>query len=139
MRYPLTLVFTLCAAPALAESVVAVKTLRAREVITAQAVQVQDVDVPGAAETLDEVIGTEVKRAIYAGQAVLKADIAQPALIERNQIVAATFSVKGLTIDTEARALERGSVGDIIRAMNLTSRTTIRAEVMEDGRLKVLP
>jgi flagella basal body P-ring formation protein FlgA len=119
--------------------VVAVKTLRAREVITAQSVQVQNLDVPGAAETLDEVIGTEVKRAIYAGQAVLKEDIAQPALIERNQIVAATFSVKGLTIDTEARALERGSVGDIIRAMNLTSRTTIRAEVMEDGRLKVLP
>jgi flagella basal body P-ring formation protein FlgA len=102
-------------------------------------VQLQKGQAPGAAQLLENVIGAEAKRAIYAGRPVLTSNITRAALIERNQIVAATFSLNGLTIDTEARALERGSVGDIIRAMNLTSRSTIRAEVLEDGRLKVLP
>lgn len=60
-------------------------------------------------------------------------------MIERNEIAAATFVLNGLTIVTEARALERGSVGDVIRAMNLTSRSTITALVLEDGSLRVLP
>ncbi|MGJ8603549.1 MAG: flagellar basal body P-ring formation chaperone FlgA [Marivita sp.] len=139
MRVLSFLACLLAATPALSDTVFASKTMRPRDVITEQSVHLKDVDTPGAAQSLDAVIGTEVKRAIYAGRPVLHSDIALAALIERNQIVAATFSVKGLTIETEARALERGSVGDIIRAMNLMSRTTIRAQVMEDGRLKVLP
>ena len=129
----------LAALPAWAETVVATKTLRPRDVITAQSVQLEDVDVIGAAETLDDVVGNEVRHAVYAGRPILLANIAAPALVERNEIVQATFALNGLTIDTEARALERGAAGDIIRAMNLTSRATIQAEVLEDGRLKVLP
>ncbi len=139
MRCLLILALVTNAAAASADSVFALKTIRPREVITAQSVQLQKGQAPGAAQSLENVIGAEAKRAIYAGRPVLTSNITRAALIERNQIVAATFSLNGLTIDTEARALERGSVGDIIRAMNLTSRSTIRAEVLEDGRLKVLP
>ena len=122
-----------------AETVLAVKTLRPRDVVSVQSVRLDASHVPGAATSLDAVVGKEVKRAVYAGHPVLLSNLTDAALVERNQVVAATFSLKGLTIETEARALERGSAGDIIRAMNLTSRTTIRAEVLEDGRLKVLP
>lgn len=139
MRY-LTLVFLLAAAaPALAESVIASKPLRPREVITEDAVQLQATVVQGAAQSIRDVVGREVKRAVYAGRPVYTSNLIQPALVERNQVVVATFVLNGLTIATEARALERGSAGEIIRAMNLTSRTTIRAEILEDGQLKVLP
>ena len=125
--------------PASADTVFAQKTIRPREVIAADAVYVKDVDTVGAAQTLEDVIGAEARHTIYAGQPVLQASVMQAAVIERNQIVAATFVLNGLSISTEARALERGSVGDVIRAMNLTSRNTIRAEVLDGGILKVLP
>ncbi|WP_292289541.1 flagellar basal body P-ring formation chaperone FlgA [Marivita sp.] len=135
------MIFCLCtfAPPASADAVLALMTLRPKEVVRAEAVILDGTMVPGAATALEDVIGKEVKRAVYAGQPVLASNITEAALVERNQVVAATFTLRGLTIGTEARVLERGSAGDIIRAMNLTSRTTIRAEVLEDGRLKVLP
>lgn len=139
MRCLLVLSFWLGAGPALSDTVFAVTTLRAREVISPDAIELREVEIAGAAQSLNEVIGSEATRAIYAGQPVRISDIAQPALIERNQVVPATFRLNGLTIETEARALERGSAGDIIRAMNLTSRTAIRGEVTPEGHLEVLP
>lgn len=139
MRYFLPLCLVLNGLPAVADTVFAQTTIRPREVITADAVFVKDVDTNGAVQSIEKVIGTEAKHAIYAGRPVLIANITQPAVIERNQLVAATFVLNGLTIATEARALERGAVGDVIRAMNITSRSTIRAEVLEGGTLRVLP
>ena len=70
---------------------------------------------------------------------MLENNLSTAALIERNQVVRAIFSSNGLTIEIEARALERGAKGDVIRAMNLMSRATIQAQVQENGQLKVLP
>lgn len=139
MRHLIVLGLVLNGLPALADTVFAEKTIRAREVIAADAVSVKDVDTVGAEDALEAVIGAEARHAIYAGQPILKTSLMQAAVIERNQIAPAIFILNGLTIATEARALERGSVGDVIRAMNLTSRNTIRAEVLEGGSLKVLP
>ncbi|MFP7569301.1 flagellar basal body P-ring formation chaperone FlgA [Marivita sp. S2033] len=139
MRLTLPLLLAIGATPAFADTVFALKTLRAKDVITADSVHVKDTDVAGALRSLDAAIGQEVKRAVYAGRPILAANITKPALVERNQVVQASFILNGLTIDTEVRAMERGSAGDIIRAMNMTSRATIHAEIQDDGRLKVLP
>ncbi|MCK0151407.1 flagellar basal body P-ring formation chaperone FlgA [Marivita sp. S6314] len=130
----------LCApVPSVADTVFARETLRAREIVTAQQIELKSGTVAGAATSPDAVIGLEVQRAIYAGRPVLLSNLATPAVVERNQIIPAIFSINGLTISTEARALQRGAAGDVIRAMNLTSRAQIRAEVQADGTLKVLP
>ncbi|MFP7674689.1 flagellar basal body P-ring formation chaperone FlgA [Marivita sp. S0852] len=122
-----------------AETVFARATLRAKEIVTMDMLETQDVIVAGAAQNIKAVIGKEVKRAVYAGRPVLLSNLSPPALVERNQIVQATFSVGGLTITTEARALERGAMGDVIVALNLVSRAKITAEVQADGNLKALP
>lgn len=129
----------LLALPAKADSVFAARTLNPREVITAESLLIRDADVPGAARHLEDVIGLEVVRAVYAGHPVLTDNLSAAAVIERNALVRAVFSVNGLSIEIEARALERGAVGDVIRAMNLSSRNTIRAEVQPNGHLKVVP
>ena len=139
MHSLIILVALALATPALADSVFAQKTLRPKEVIASESVLIKDVDIRNAAQSLEEVLGLELKRAVYAGQPILRSNLTPAALVERNEVVSATFSLNGLTIDTEARALERGSSGDIIRAMNLSSRASIRAEILPDGRLKVLP
>lgn len=139
MRILLTLVLSFTGTSVFAETVFARNTIRAREVISADSVFVKMVETAGAAQSLGDVIGSEAKRAIYAGHPVLVSNITQAAAIERNEVVTAIFELNGLTISTEARALERGAVGDVIRAMNLTSRNTIRAEVIANGSLRVLP
>lgn len=134
-----SLCLTLAAFPLRAESVFALKTLHPRTVISAESVALKDLDVPGAAKTLEDVVGSEVLRAVYAGRPVLVDNLSTAASVERNALVRAVYSLNGLSIEIEARALERGAVGDVIRAMNLSSRTTIRAEVQPDGHLRVLP
>lgn len=139
MRYLVCAVLMLSGQSALADTVFAKETIRARQVISAESVVLKDVYTVGAVDTLAGAIGSEARRMIYAGHAIMTTNITRAAAIERNQIAMATFAQNGLTISTEARALERGAVGDVIRAMNLTSRNTIRAEVMADGTLRVLP
>lgn len=131
--------FPLAANAVLADSVVALKTLQPREIVRAEHVALHDIDIPGAATALDEVVGSEVIRAVYAGRPVLTENLTAPASVERNAQVRAVYSLNGLLIEIEARALERGAAGDVIRAMNLSSRTTIAAEVQQDGHLRVLP
>lgn len=139
MRWLAFVPLLICGHASLADTVFATQNIRAREVITPDSLIRKDVDTKGAVATLSDAIGAEAKRTIYAGHAIMSANLTRPAVIERNQITTALFVLNGLTISTEARALERGAVGDVIRAMNLTSKNTIRAKVMAGGTLRVLP
>lgn len=122
-----------------AETVFATQTLRAKQVVTADSVRLDPADVSGGATSLEDVIGFELKRSVYANRPILLSNLSKAAIIERNQSVRAIFIKNGLTIEVEARALERGAVGDTIQVMNLASRNTILAEIMQDGRLRVNP
>lgn len=139
MRAVVLLLLAASVSPVHADTVFAAKTLRARAVISTEDVVLQTTEVPGGAETLEDVIGSEVIRAVYAGRPIMAENLASAALIERNQLVRAAYSQNGLSIEIEARALERGAVGDVIRVMNLASRTTIQAEIQQNGTLRVIP
>jgi flagella basal body P-ring formation protein FlgA len=58
-------------------------------------------------------------------------------VVERNQIVPISFLSGGLAIKAEGRALARGGVGDVIRVMNLQSRTTVSGQIAPDGQVLV--
>ena len=85
------------ALPAPAESVVAARLIRSQTVISAEDVMLRDEDMPGALADLAEAVGKEVRVNIYAGRPVRAADLASPALIERNQVVTLNYSHGGLT------------------------------------------
>lgn len=139
MRMAIFLLAVNIGAEVAAETVVATSTLRAQQTLTKDNVRLEPTDIPGGAGSLDEVLGFELKQAVYAGRPIMLSNLNKAAIIERNQPVRAFFVRNGLTIVVEARALERGSVGDIIQIMNLASRNTLYAEVTHDGKLKVEP
>ena len=64
-------------------------------------------------------------------------DLGAPALVERNQIVSLVYRSGGLVILADGRALARGAEGDVIRVMNLASKTTVSGRVGPDGRILV--
>jgi flagellar basal body P-ring formation protein FlgA len=125
------------AGPAQAENVVATRTIRAGSVIGPEDVTLVDAVLPGALSELSLAMGQEARTAIYAGRPVRPSDLGPPTLVQRNQLVPLIYRSGSLAISTEGRALARGSVGDVIRIMNLGSRTTVSGRIGADGAVYV--
>jgi flagella basal body P-ring formation protein FlgA len=122
---------------AFADTIIAARTMRAGTVLTGEDLAIIDKDVPGAISSLDDVIGLEARVNLYANRPIRAGEVGPAAIVERNQIVTLIYDQGGLTIATEGRVLERGAVGDRVRVMNLTSRTTVTGTVGEDGKVYV--
>ncbi len=140
MRRAILLALVLAAGPgaALAETLVATRTIRPQAIIMPEDVAVSEAEIPGMFTKPAEVVGQEARVAIFAGRPIGPSDIGPPALIERNQIVLLTYRKGTITIVTEGRAMGRGGVGDLVRVMNLASRTTVSGHVAEDGTIRVI-
>jgi flagellar basal body P-ring formation protein FlgA len=129
----------LCPGLASAESVIALRRIPARSVVSAADLNTVDSAIEGAVTDATLVIGQEARVTIYAGRPIRIADFGPPALVDRNQIVSLIYMAGGLQITAEGRALGRGGTGDVIRAMNLSSRTTVSGIVTETGAVRVGP
>lgn len=137
MRLLFLVPLLIAALPARADHVVAVRTIRAKEIITADAVVVEPDDVAGAVSHLGDLLGKEARVALYPGRPIRGADIGPPAIVDRNDLVTLVFVRGGLSIAVEGRALGRGSAGEVVRAMNLSSRTTVSGRIRPDGKIEV--
>ncbi len=124
-------------APAMADTVLAARTIRAQSIIGPGDVVVKAVDIPGAATTPEAVIGLEARVSLYAGRPIRMGDVGKPALVDRNQIVPLIFEHNGLRITTEGRSLGRAGAGEVVRVMNMSSRNTVSGRVLPDGRIMV--
>ena len=133
----LSLVLFLIAGPAMAETLVAARTVRSQAILSPADVDVIKQTIPGSLTHPDEVVGMEARVVLYAGRPIRPGDIGPPAIVERNQIVTLLYRRGGLTIAAEARALGRAGAGDMVRVMNLASRNTVTGLVQMDGSVTV--
>ncbi len=135
----LLLLLLLLAPPALADTVAPLRNIRAQSVIAAEDLLLLDRPAQGALDDPALAIGMEARKTLFANRPIRPEDIGPPALIDRNQIVPLSFTTAELRIQTEGRALARGGAGDIIRIMNLTSRSTVTGRILADGSVIVGP
>lgn len=133
------ILFCLLAPPLWADSVVPTRTIRAHVVITPDDVAIRQGAKGGGYLQLSDVIGQETRVALYPGRVIRVGDIGPPAIVARNQLVRVSYLSRGLQIVTEGRALERGAIGDRLRIMNLSSRSTVIGQVRADGSIAVSP
>jgi flagella basal body P-ring formation protein FlgA len=91
----------------------------------------------GAVAEPSDAIGLETRVTIFAGRPVMPQDLGPAALIDRNQIIVMIYNHAGLEILTDGRALDRGGIGDRIRVMNMTSRSTVTGRITESGTVEV--
>lgn len=127
----------LAAPPVFAESLVATRVIRAQTLLSSGDVTLVVAEIPGALKAASDALGLEAKVTLYPGRPVRAVDIGPPAVVERNQIITLVYRVGGLGITTEGRALSRGGLGEIIPAMNLSSRTVLAGRVVEGGYIYV--
>ncbi|GHF01926.1 flagella basal body P-ring formation protein FlgA [Aliiroseovarius zhejiangensis] len=138
MRGILTLLTLLATSGlAYADTVVATRNIRANVIITAQDLKLVPSELPGGFQLLEDVVGQEARVVLYAGRPILVKDIGPPALVERNQIVTLAYVSGPLTILAEGRSLGRAGIGDRVRVLNLSSRTTVTGSVLADGTVSV--
>lgn len=133
----LVLLAILAASPAKADSLVATQTIRAQTILTAEDFVVVDADIPGTLTDPAAAIGLEARVTLYAGRPISMGDVGAAAVVERNQTVSLIYRSGGLSILTEGKALARGGPGDIIKVMNLSSRTTVMGIIGADGTVAV--
>lgn len=122
-----------------AESVVAARVIRARSIIGPEDLLLVDRNLPGALTRPEDAEGLEARATIYPGRPVRPDDLAAPTAIERNQKIVIAYSLGGLSIETEGRALDRAAVGDSLRVMNSGSRAVLTGTVAADGTVRVSP
>ncbi|QPH53090.1 flagellar basal body P-ring formation chaperone FlgA [Pontivivens ytuae] len=127
----------LVAFPAMAQSVQPIRAIRAETVIRYEDVIQAAESVPGGITSIEQAVGQEARVTLYPGRPILITDLAEPAVINRNDVVEMQFASGGLAIVTEGRVLDRARVGDRVRVMNLASRLTVWGEVMPSGRVEV--
>lgn len=137
MRAGVIILCFLAANQAWADTILAARTIRPGTVITARDLVVKQGNIPGMASDPSQLVGLEARVSLYAGRPIALADTGPPALVQRNQIVALVFKAKGLVISAEGRSLSRASAGELVRVMNLSSRTTVSGRVLPDGRILV--
>lgn len=122
---------------AAADTVIATQNIRSKSIITANDIKLVAADLKNGFSSLDDVIGQEARVILYAGRPVTRNDIGPPALVERNQIVTLAYTAGPITILAEGRSLGRAGAGEILRVMNLSSRTSIAGTVRPDGTVAV--
>ncbi len=85
-----------------------------------------------------EVMGMAVKRAVRAGQPIIRQAVAPPVVVKRGSRVTILAQSPTLTIRVPGKAVEPGSAGDFIRVKNLQSRKEIVARVQDSRTVTVI-
>ena len=93
---------------------------------------------PGTAQRLDQVVGQRLRRPMTAEMPFMAADLATPAMVEKNALVTMLLEAPGLSLSVQGRALEAAPRGALVPVMNLASRSVVEGEVVGPGRVRVL-
>ncbi|MGB3406451.1 MAG: flagellar basal body P-ring formation chaperone FlgA [Jannaschia sp.] len=136
-HFLLSLVLVATAAPALAQSVMVLRAVRAGESLSADDLSFAEVEIEDGFVDPRDMIGLEARVNLYPGRPVRLHEVGLPTVVNRNDVVPLIFRRGGLTITLEGRALQRAGDGEILRVMNLSSRTTVTGVATASGAVVV--
>ncbi len=83
-------------------------------------------------------IGMTARRVIVAGRPLQRNDLARPQVIERGELVTMFLKYGGMRLTTQVKALENGSMGDVIRVVNIESSENLQAIVTGKRAVEVI-
>jgi flagellar basal body P-ring formation protein FlgA len=124
---------------AMAETVIAAGTIRGQSLIMPSDVATMPGATPGALSDPALAIGMEAAVNLYAGRPIRPGDLRPPAIIDRNALVTIRYDHGALSIIAEGRAMDRAAAGEVLRVMNLSSRSTVTAIAQAPGLVTVGP
>lgn len=121
--------------------VVAMRRLALGDVVGAADIETRRVRAervrPGAAQREEEVVGRQLRRPVGSDLPFMLSDLMTPLVIARNEQVVMVLEAPGISLTARGRALDAAARGEMVRVMNLASRSVVEAEVMGPGRVRV--
>lgn len=94
---------------------------------------------PGSLTSTAPAVGMATQRNLTQGSVVRSHDLAPPVLVHSNDPVAITYSVPGLLLTAQGRALSDGAKDAIVSIRNLQSNRVVRGKVTGVGEVLVIP
>ena len=85
----------------------------------------------------EELVGMAAKREIKADSAVHVSQLRRPVLIAKGALVTVELAQGGMSLSTQGKAQEEGSLGDVIRVTNIRSNKIIEATVNGNNRVAI--
>ena len=83
-------------------------------------------------------VGMTARRVILAGRPIKASEMIAPKLIERGEIVTLSLNVGTMALTTQAKALQDGAKGEIIRVVNTASNKTLQAIITGTNQVSIL-
>ena len=88
-------------------------------------------------EAREALIGKVARRTLLPGQPIPFSAIRDPYLVTQGKTVVVVFEHGGLTITTNALALQNGGLGDVVSLRNLDSGAIIKGTVASNGSIQL--
>jgi flagella basal body P-ring formation protein FlgA len=83
------------------------------------------------------IVGLTARQMLRAGQPLRKYSLTKPIAVERNKMVTVMWTVQSINLTAQAKTMERGAVGDVIRVTNAKSNQTVLAEIIDSRTVRV--
>lgn len=94
---------------------------------------------PDSAREPDAVIGMVARRPIREGDAVSLRDVSAPMVIHKDDVIAVVFSIDGLSLTLQAKAMDNAVAGQSVAVINPSSKKIIQAVAVGPGQAVVGP
>ena len=101
-------------------------------------ISVQLADAAGVPE-LQDLIGKQVTRQMREGILVRTADVDDPVIVARNDIITLFLRSGPMTLTVKGQALNDAGRGDSVSVLNLASNRIVRGIAVDDGTVEVQP
>jgi flagella basal body P-ring formation protein FlgA len=88
-------------------------------------------------ESREALVGKVARRTLLPGQPIPVSAIRDPYLVMQGKTAMVVFEHGGLTITTNALALQNGGLGDVVTLRNLDSGSVIKGTVASDGSIRL--
>ena len=85
-----------------------------------------------------KLVGMTARRVIVASRPIKNSDIIAPQIIERGQLITLSLKNSVMRLSTQAKALDSGAKGEIIRVVNTTSNKPLQAVILNEGQAQVI-
>lgn len=78
---------------------------------------------------VDQMIGMEPRQSLRSGQMISTSELQKPIAVARGALVTMVLKHGAMSLSSQGRAIEQGSVGDVIRITNNRSNLTVEGKV----------
>lgn len=85
-----------------------------------------------------QLVGLTARRMILGGRPIHTTELISPQIVGRGDIVTLSLNDGVLNLTTQAKALENGAIGDMIRVVNTASNQTLQAQVTGERAVQII-